>query len=48
MILEPSRMALVLARFPPGDWTLEWTSKERDIAIVSLQKPPPQTPLSRG
>jgi hypothetical protein len=48
MILEPSRMALVLARFPPGDWTLEWTSREHDIAIVSLHEPAPETRLSRG
>jgi hypothetical protein len=48
MILEPSRMPLILARFPPGHWTLVWTSREHDIAIVSLHEPPPQTPPSRG
>ena len=43
MVLEPSRMQPILARFPPGDWTLEWTSREHDIAIVSVREPPPQT-----
>lgn len=37
MVLEPSRMQPVLAALPPGYWTLEWTSKERDIAIVSVR-----------
>jgi hypothetical protein len=40
MILEPSRMQPILARFPPGDWTLEWTSRAHDIAIVSFRAPP--------
>jgi hypothetical protein len=37
MVLEPSRMEPVLAALPPGYWTLEWTSKEHDIAIVSVR-----------
>ena len=40
LILEPSLMPPILARFPPGDWTLQWTSKEHDIAIVSVHEPP--------
>ena len=39
LVLEPSLMPPILARFPPGDWTLEWTSKEHDIAIVSVHEP---------
>jgi hypothetical protein len=39
MVLESSRMADVLAQFPPADWTLEWTSRARDIVIVKLQAP---------
>jgi len=38
MVLEPSRMQPVLAALPPGAWTLEWTSRERDIAIVSVRQ----------
>jgi hypothetical protein len=34
MVLESGRMQGILARFPPGAWTLEWTSRARDIAIV--------------
>ena len=41
LILEPSLMPPILARLPPGGWTLEWTSKEHDIAIVSVREPPP-------
>jgi len=37
MVLEPSRMQPILAALPAGSWTLEWTSKERDIAIVSAR-----------
>jgi hypothetical protein len=37
VVLERSRLEETLARFPPGMWTLEWTS--RDIAIVSLHEP---------
>lgn len=48
MAVEPGRMPSILAEFPPGVWTLEWTSKEHDIAIVSLHQPPPQTPSSGG
>jgi 4-amino-4-deoxy-L-arabinose transferase-like glycosyltransferase len=48
MVLEPSRMERILTKLPPGDWTLEWTSREHDIAIVSVHEPPPQTPPSRG
>ncbi len=39
MVLERSRMPEVLAKFPPGAWTLEWTSRARDIAIVAVQEP---------
>jgi hypothetical protein len=42
MVLEPSRMQPILARFPPGDWTLEWTSRAHDIAIVTFREPPAQ------
>jgi hypothetical protein len=48
MVLEPGGMQPILARFRPGDWTLEWTSREHDIAIVSVRELPPQTPPSRG
>jgi len=41
MVLERSRMPETLAKFPPGVWTLEWTSRARDIAIVSIHEPPP-------
>jgi hypothetical protein len=41
MVLERSRMQETLAKFPPGVWTLEWTSRAGDIVIVSLQAPPP-------
>jgi 4-amino-4-deoxy-L-arabinose transferase-like glycosyltransferase len=37
MVLEPSRMQPILATLPPGDWTLEWTSREHDISIVSVR-----------
>ena len=43
MVLEPSRMPQILAKFPPGTWTLEWTSRARDIAIVAIQEPQTQT-----
>lgn len=39
MVLEPSRMQPILATLPPGRWTLEWTSREHDIAIVSVRTP---------
>ncbi len=39
MVLEGSRMPETLAKFPAGTWTLEWTSRKRDIAIVSIQEP---------
>jgi hypothetical protein len=39
MVLEGSRMADVTAKFPPGSWTLQWTSRKRDIDIVSIQEP---------
>ena len=48
LILEPSRMQPILARLPPGDWTVQWTSRERDIVIVSVHEPPPQTRPFRG
>jgi len=38
MVLEPSRMQPILAVLPPGSWTLEWTSKEHDISIVSVRE----------
>jgi hypothetical protein len=40
MVLESGRMQGILARFPPGAWTLEWTSRARDIAIVSVHESP--------
>ncbi|MBS0419156.1 MAG: glycosyltransferase family 39 protein [Proteobacteria bacterium] len=39
MVLEPSRMQPILATLPPGHWTLEWTSREHDIVIVSVRAP---------
>jgi hypothetical protein len=36
MVVETSRMPQLLARFPPADWTVEWTSATRDIAIVAF------------
>ena len=39
MVLEPSRMQPILAVLPPGSWTLEWTSREHDISIVSVREP---------
>jgi hypothetical protein len=42
MVLESSGMQQILAKFPPGVWTLEWTSRARDIAIVSIHEPPQQ------
>jgi hypothetical protein len=36
MVMETSNMAALLAHFPPTVWTLEWTSRARDIAIVSF------------
>jgi len=36
MVLEPGRMRPVLSTLPPGSWTLQWTSREHDIAIVSV------------
>ena len=38
MVLEPSRMQPILAVLPPGSWTLEWTSREHDISIVSVRE----------
>jgi hypothetical protein len=42
MVLEPSRMPAVLAKFPSGVWTLQWTSHARDISIVSIQEQQPR------
>jgi len=39
MVLEPARMQPILATLPPGTWTLEWTSREHDISIVSVRLP---------
>ena len=39
IVLEGSRMPGVMAKFPPGSWTLQWTSRKRDIDIVSIQVP---------
>jgi hypothetical protein len=36
MVVETSVMPQVLARFPPAEWTVEWTSRARDIAIVAF------------
>jgi hypothetical protein len=38
IVLEPSRMQPILAVLPPGSWTLEWTSREHDISIVSVHE----------
>jgi Dolichyl-phosphate-mannose-protein mannosyltransferase len=40
MVLESGRMQGILAKFPPGAWTLEWTSRAHDIAIVSVHQSP--------
>jgi hypothetical protein len=40
LVLEPSGMQPLLAALPPQSWTLEWTSKEHDIAIVSVREVP--------
>jgi hypothetical protein len=37
LVLESSRLAAALARFPPATWTLRWTSRARDISIVAVQ-----------
>jgi len=42
MILESSLMQQTLAKFPPGAWTVQWTSRTRDIVIVSIHESPPQ------
>jgi hypothetical protein len=36
MVVETSVMPQILARFPPTEWTVEWTSRARDIAIVAF------------
>jgi hypothetical protein len=41
MVLESSRMPAVVAKLPPAAWTLEWTSRARDIAIVAIHEPQP-------
>jgi hypothetical protein len=40
MVVETSVMPQILARFPPTEWTVEWTSRARDIAIVALHSSP--------
>ena len=45
MVLESSGMQPILAKFPPGAWTLEWTSRAHDISIVSVHESPQQAPL---
>jgi hypothetical protein len=40
MVLESSNVPKVVAKFPPTEWTLEWTSKARDITILALHEPP--------
>jgi hypothetical protein len=44
MVLESSGMERILAKFPPGTWTLEWTSRAHDISIVSVHELPQQGP----
>jgi hypothetical protein len=39
MVLETEAMAPILARLPPGAWTVEWTSIKHEIAIVSILPP---------
>jgi hypothetical protein len=36
MVVETGEMPRILARFPPTEWTVEWTSRARDIAIVAF------------
>ncbi|MDB6161653.1 MAG: hypothetical protein JWO04_5359 [Gammaproteobacteria bacterium] len=45
MVLETSGLPRILAKFPPGAWTLEWTSRAHDISIVSVHESPQQAPL---
>jgi Dolichyl-phosphate-mannose-protein mannosyltransferase len=40
MVLESSGMQQILAKFPAGTWTLEWTSRAHDISIVSVHEFP--------
>ena len=40
LILESGRMEQILAKLPAGSWTLQWTSRARDIAIVSVSERP--------
>ena len=40
MVLETSVLPQVLARFPPGQWTIEWASRARDITIVAFHDRP--------
>ena len=40
MVLETGRMEGILAKFPPGAWTLEWTSRAHDISIVAVHESP--------
>jgi hypothetical protein len=42
LVLESARMQQILAKFPPGAWTLEWTSRAHDISIVSVHESPQQ------
>lgn len=41
MVLESSRMPAVVAQLPPATWTLQWTSRARDIAIIAINEPKP-------
>ena len=38
LVVESGEMPGMLARFPPAEWTVEWTSRERDITIVSFHR----------
>ena len=38
MVLEAATMDQILAKFPRDAWTLQWTSRARDIAIVSIHE----------
>jgi hypothetical protein len=40
LVLESSGMQRILSKFPPGAWTLEWTSRAHDISIVSVHESP--------
>ncbi|MBV8803541.1 MAG: glycosyltransferase family 39 protein [Sinobacteraceae bacterium] len=43
MVLETGGMDPILAKIPPGTWTVAWTSLKHDITIVSVREPARQS-----